>query len=524
MSFVVIEDFLKSNVELFPHQCRAMEWMKERETTPHCGIRGGIMSMEMGMGKSLTSIAHTLSLDFQDASKSPTLIIASKTVMLEWKTQCIEKFLTEDVKVLYLHRDFCDDFDSIRFSDVLKYDVVVTTYDVCVSGASNVYDECMVYGDEHSLMKGKIESVELRKSSITTRNRTGAGVVYAIDWERVIADESQRFANPQTITYYCMMAICAKYRWCLSGTPIRNYDIDIWAQLRFCGYKTINRAFFWKRIGKVQFIKENLSDVVFVAKYADAGITLPEKNEQDIVVTMSPQQSSVYLAIKERANDVYKQVVYGNTDFTNVLAMLTKLRQCAITDYLLEPESKRSDSKHIRQNDYSVNSPKISKIIEIINSIPTDEKVCIFTSFTSFSDLIASTIAALLPHVGYVQVDGDKDGTERKDALAKFKTDPNCRVIIMTYRVGGEGLNLVEANHCIFGEPWWSTAVLKQAKARVWRTGQTRPVTVYNIITENTIEESIVSICKEKEKMIDGYLKNDKYLDKVMVGRLLSVH
>ena len=164
----------------------------------------------------------------------------------------------------------------------------------------------------------------------------------------------------------------------------------------------------------------------------------------------------------------------------------------------------------------------VKQIIEIIKSIPAHEKVCIFTSFTTFSDLIASAIHSI---VGYVQVDGDKDGKERRDAIEKFKTDASCRVIIMTYRVGGEGLNLVEANHCIFGEPWWSTAVLKQAKARVWRTGQKRPVSVYNIITEGTVEENIVKICKDKEAMIGGYLlKSDKCLDKVTVGRILSVY
>ena len=494
------------------------------------------MCMEMGMGKSLTSISHTLSQDFQDATKAPTLIVASKTVMLEWKSQCIEKFLTDDVKVLYLHRDFCKNFDEISLETVLKYDIVVTTYDVCVSGATigngrNVYDDCMVYGDEHTLMKGKVESVEIRKAlktgtgttSTSTPALKGAGVIYAVEWERIIADESQRFANPQTITYFCMMAICAKYRWCLSGTPIRNYDTDIWAQLRFCGYQTINRAIFWKRIGRMQFIKENLSRFIFTASYSDAGITLPPINEVDIKVQMTEHQKNIYRDVKNRTNEVYKQVVYGNVDFTNVLAMLTKLRQCAISEYLLDPDSKRGSEQNNIEN--GIDSPKITEIINIIKGIPVDEKVCIFTAFTSFSDLIAHSISTFLPEVGYVQVDGDKDGCDRRDSLAKFKTDTSCRVILMTYRVGGEGLNLIEANHCIFGEPWWSTAVLKQAKARVWRTGQTRPVNIYNIICSNTVEEKIVDICKEKERMIGDYLlKSDKCLDKISVGRILSVY
>ena len=529
MSTIIIEDdnFLKEGVKLFPHQVSAIDWMNDREETSLHGIKGGILCMQMGMGKSLASISHTLSKDFHDNSRAPTLIIASKTVMIEWKSQCIEKFLNSNVKVLYLHRDFYKNIDTVDAAEVVKYDIVITTYDVCTSGADlgngkNAFDDCMVYGNEHTLMKGKIESIERRKSPRGTAHLKGAGVVYAIEWERVIADESQRFANPQTVTYFCMMAICSKYRWCLSGTPIRNYDTDIWAQLRFCGYDTIARPVYWKRIGKAQFVKDKLADSIFIVGYSDVGMVLPEKSEHEFTVKMDDEQLGVYNTIKERTNEVFKQVVNGTTEFTNVLAMLTKLRQCAISPYLLDPESKRRCVNNISSG---YESSKITKILDIISGIPNDEKICFFTSFTSFSDLLANAIEKTLPNIGYVQVDGDKDGRERREALEKFKTDVKCRVILMTYRVGGEGLNLVEANHCIFGEPWWSTAVLKQAKARVWRTGQKRPVSVYTIITEGTVEEMIVNICKEKEKMIDSYLlRTDKCLDKVTVGRLLYVY
>lgn len=529
MSSIIIEDekFLKDGVSLFPHQVSAIEWMNDREDTSLFGIKGGILCMQMGMGKSLTSVCHTLSKDFRDNSRSPTLIVASKTVMIEWKTQCIEKFLNNCVNVLYLHRDFYKDIDNITASEIMKYDLVITTYDVCTAGAAlpngkAVYEECFVYGNEHTMMKGKVEMIEMRKSTATTSALCGSGAIYAVEWERIIADESQRFANPQTVTYYCMMAIVAKYRWCLSGTPIRNYETDIWAQLRFCGYTNITRASYWKRIGKAQFVKDKLGEAVYIADYKDVGIELPEKKELQFTVKMDNEQAALYNSIKERTNEVYKQVIKGSTEFTNVLAMLTKLRQCAISTTLLNSDAKRGSTE---RNITDFKSPKVDKIVEIIKSIPKEEKICIFTSFTTFSDLIAAAISKLLPEIGYVQVDGDKDGHDRKEALEKFKTDVNCRVILLTYRVGGEGLNLVEANHCIFGEPWWSTAVLKQAKARVWRTGQTRPVSVYTVVVENTVEEMIVNICVEKEKMISEYLlHSDKCLDKVTVGRLLNVY
>lgn len=135
------------------------------------------------------------------------------------------------------------------------------------------------------------------------------------------------------------------------------------------------------------------------------------------------------------------------------------------------------------------------------------------------------------------RIDGSTKASERLSMIQKFKDQQNSSILLMTYKVGGEGLNLVEANHCICGEPWWTDAVHNQAKARIWRTGQTKDVHVYNIIVSNSIEERILEICKQKEDMAKMYLsKKDGFngddedqkekkkvvIDKFTMGKVLG--
>ncbi len=111
---------LKNGYSLFPHQEKVMLWMKHREnlTKKECrkegektwGVRGGIISLCMGLGKTLTALAYS----FQNKASFPTLVITSKTVIHEWKTEGVEKFFdSKNIRVLYLHRDFINNIENM---------------------------------------------------------------------------------------------------------------------------------------------------------------------------------------------------------------------------------------------------------------------------------------------------------------------------------------------------------------------------------------------------------------------------
>jgi SNF2 family DNA or RNA helicase len=149
--------------------------------------------------------------------------------------------------------------------------------------------------------------------------------------------------------------------------------------------------------------------------------------------------------------------------------------------------------------------------------------------FTSVLDLIADACKVRLPDFGFVQVDGDTRGVERHDLLTEFRTRPSVRGLFLTYKVGAEGLNLIEATHVVRVEPWWTNAVHEQADSRCHRMGQTREVQIHNVLVENSIEESIMKVCRDKDEISDKLLtgsgqKITAGLDKYTLGQILGVY
>lgn len=547
------------DIKLFPHQIKTLAWMREREAlSPYYtnGLVGGIVSLKMGLGKTLVALVHILS---RPKGEFPSLVIASKTVMHEWKSQGIEKFFGKQVKVLYLHKDFIpkSSFDSLKRKDIMKYDLVISTYDVCVQACKNknYVEECLEYGDEHTLMNGKVVGVHCRtRSQADLPNEKGAGLLYGTPWDLVICDESQRYANPKTKIFRCIMALYGKNKWCLTGTIFRNYDTDVWSQLAFCGYTGVKQAIEWKRCGLRKMQEHKLNDAIFKMEYESTTIVLPPKTENFHFVNLEGKQKIYYDWLLGQTIDAYDDMMRGVCSFACVLALFTRLRQSAIAPYLTTSESKRKKKVltkgekeaeerikqdfqnsemfkwlHDKKGDAGIASSKIQEILKTITSLPKGEKVVIFSTFTSCLDLVAEALRVYFPDYNYIQVDGDVVGNERSELIDQFRSEASISAMLMSYKVGSEGLTLVEANHCICIEPWWTNAVHNQAKARVWRPGQTKEVFLHNILVRDSIEDRIMDICKDKDELSDAFLEGTEKplkkrggLNKYTLGKILG--
>jgi SNF2 family DNA or RNA helicase len=554
---------LKEPFTLRAHQMQTLTWMRARENTDPAkvfGLRGGIAKLEQGLGKTLTALALILT---SPKGEFPTLVVASKTVMYEWRSEGVNKFFGNNIKVLYLHNDFvgANFMKQVARKDIVGVDIVVTTYDVLVAACRKFpyHQQTYEMGDDHTMQKGKKVAIHHRTREQCDRpNTKGPGVLFCTPWERIICDESQRFANPKTNIYECVMALYGEKIWCLTGTPIRNYDTDIWAQFRFCGYTGVTQALEWKRTSMAKYNVHRLNEAIFSMDYKDAKITLPPRTEYIDLVALSGNHKIFYEWVLGQTRIAYDEMMKGFLDFACVLAWFTALRQTAIAPYLFTANSKRNKAtgkakKHKdemmakikkqfansemfkwltdKTTDSGINSVKIKEIVNIISRIPKGDKVLVFSMFTSCTDLVADAVKALLPDFEYVQVDGDVTGKDRATLLEKFKTDPNVGGLFMTYKVGSEGLNLVQATHCICIEPWWTDAVHRQAKARCWRMGQTREVHVHNVYVQNTIEEKVTDICKAKNEMAAAFLegtekslKKNVGLDKHTLGKILGIN
>lgn len=459
----------------------------------------------------------------------PTLIICSKTLMGEWRTQGFNKFFGNTVSVLYYHKDYigANGMKNITRHDIVSFDFVVTTYDVIVSAGNKnpIIEEILERGDVHSLYKDKVIACHLRTRDMADDpDAVGKNILFRTPWERVIMDESQRVCNPTTKTWRYLMSVYGKHKWGLTGTPIRNYTTDIWSQLRWCGFDKIITPVQWKKSARMNMVKFELLRCIMNSDYVSAGISMPNLIERTVEHILEDDELRCYKMVMKVLEEAYDKMMEKLTSFMGVLTLFMRLRQSCIAPYLMTADAKRDEigkeemdrlnalqriaedgslGKWIYDKDGTagIYSSRITEIIGILQQIPPGEKTLVFTSFTSASDLLAYAIEKRLPDYPYIQIDGGVVGVDRDNLLDKFRNDPTVRVLIMTYKVGGEGLNLTCAQHCVMIEPWWNYAVQDQAKARSWRAGQIKDVTNWTVITTNTIEKGILAMCQEKKRM-----------------------
>ena len=513
----------------YNHQIEVAKWMRVQEKHHPNGFKGGIISLTMGLGKTLITLSYALAR----YKNRPTLIVVPKPLLLEWKTNGVEKFFKDQQsKILYFHKDLNKKVDSLTLEYLMNHRVVITTTSMCTR-------TCLL-GEYH-------KPREERNSKLIYRDR-GRALLYTITWERIILDESHKCCNPTTKTFKYMMALSGKNKWCMSGTPIINYDTDIWAQLRLCGYSDIDSVSEWKKTGMNVF-NQTLKTSIYALNYEGACIKLPPLIEHDIVIDLQDEYKDIYNVLRGQARQDYNRMVQLNESYSCMFALLTRLRQGAIAPYLISHEAKRhtklTETFNLNKAEHGIRAPKMMKVVEILMTAPKSAlqspvslfslayskvdfdtlknlehmfcidtanagitKTIVFSMFVSALDLLGETITHFLPGYKYVQVDGDAKNKE--ELLHRFKYDQSVSCLLITYKVGSDGLNLTQASNCILLEPWWNNATLEQAKTRLWRLGQTKPVVVYNLITKDTIEEAIRDICTKKDEMIDSYMSGTR--------------
>jgi len=132
------------------------------------------------------------------------------------------------------------------------------------------------------------------------------------------------------------------------------------------------------------------------------------------------------------------------------------------------------------------------------------EKVLIFSQWSSFIQII---VQKLTEHeIGNVWIDGTCSHAVRKNKIAKFKENIGIVVMLATYKVGGVGLNLTNANNVILADLWWNPSVEDQAVDRTHRLGQEKDVNVYKLIVEDSIEGKILKLQDKKRNMRDNIM------------------
>lgn len=535
-----------------PHQEEAIKWMNSVVTSSENfrGIKGGILEMEKGLGKTITTLSFALSLPKKEGT-SPMLIVCKKMFMGDtWKREIERRFLSK-IKVLYLHGDYLssEEISALSRDQISSYHLVITTYEFCMKvNREFQYWSQATDVNEPNLIRHRTEK------HLNPKVKRGERLVYEISWRMVFCDESQNFANGNSKIYKSMMALVADYRWCLSGSPVKNYDTDLLSQLRFVGYDSVTKVSEWRNYGKSFFTQHRLSERIFQIDYMMAKVDMPMKEEYESLVTLSGLYQNIYQTVLKSLKFSYEE-----SHKWCLLALLSKIRQCLVAPYLMTGQAKRN--KYIKRGltpktgkenaeieeilgsqlekilpkklrDWCLDkrkagweAPKIAKAFELIDQIlETGQKVIVFSTQVIALDLIADRLTEEYSEITkFRQLDGSLSSKKRDEALNTFRTDEDCHILLASYKVCSEGLNLTEANYCILLDFWWNNVTRDQAVARLWRIGQTEKVCVFSIFAKNTLDVRISEICKTKEVMAAKY-KNGKNFTNISstVGRLLS--
>jgi SNF2 family DNA or RNA helicase len=161
-------------------------------------------------------------------------------------------------------------------------------------------------------------------------------------------------------------------------------------------------------------------------------------------------------------------------------------------------------SNYTKQEDYDFNlSGKAIKLIDILREILISrEKALIFTQYTEMGDILSKMIQAELGSEALFY-QGSLDRKRKDEMVEEFQNGYTKKIMIISLKAGGTGLNLTAANHVIHYDLWWNPAVENQATDRAFRIGQTKNVFVHRFISLGTFEEKINDIIKNKQELFN---------------------
>ena len=298
----------------------------------------------------------------------------------------------------------------------------------------------------------------------------------------------------------------SQHRIALTGTPIENRLSELWSIFDYLmpgmlgSYKRFKELYETPIIGGDEETSRRLRAKVgpFILRRLKADVLsdLPDKLETVIHAKLEGEQARLYEAHETRLRQSLAHTSDDDlrTGKIAVLAELTKLRQICCDPRLL-------------YESYKQHAAKMGAICELVqNAVDNDQKVLVFSQFTSFLSLIANELDAR--KLSHYTITGATPKLERMRLVEQFNGD-DVPVFLISLKAGGTGLNLVGASVVIHADPWWNAAAQNQATDRAHRIGQTRDVSVFKVIADGTIEERILKLQEAKSDLADAVLAAD---------------
>jgi len=461
--------------ELRSYQLEGYRWLQFL----HGHQLNGVLADDMGLGKTLQTITHLLAQKNKGA-KHPSLVVAPTSVVSNWKSE-VEKFAPK-MKVLLLRGAERHE----HWGQLGRYDLVITSY-------------ALIVRDEERMLEEQFHTVVL--------------------------DEAQYIKNSKAKVSRVVCKLPSQHRLCLSGTPLENHLGELWSLSRFLMPGLLGDESSFRETYRTPIEKhgERAPQIALSRKVAplilrrtkeEVVTELPQKTEITTTVTLSQEQTTLYEAIRAAMDEKVRNAIASKGVSQSqiiFLEALMKLRQTCCDPRLLKDgahkEVPSAKFKHLTQ--------------ELLPSLLEEgRKILIFSQFTTMLSLIEEHLKQ--EKVKYTKLTG---ATRKRDEAIQYFQEGEAQVFLISLKAGGTGLNLTAADTVIHYDPWWNPAAENQATDRAHRMGQTKPVFVYRLICEGSIEERIQELQKQKSSLADSVLSgsmNKISLDQETLGNLLA--
>ncbi len=438
---------------------------------------GVCLGDDMGLGKTIQILAYlSYRLENYPNEKGSFLIVCPTSLLINWEHEIMR--FSPKLKILKYYGtnrgNLCNKRDDFR----IAHRIILTSYGVI---------------------------------------RNDINLLKTIKFNGIIIDESTNIKNFNSKRAKSIYQLIGGFRIALSGTPIENRLDEIWSLFNFLNpsllgslndfRKTfVNPIENYQNAEKIKKLKKIIDPFILRRLKTDKDVIkdLPEKNEITIYINLSDSQTILYKKIvDEIIKDIRENYISGKMRNGLVLKLLTKLKQLCNhpLQYLKVEPAKYDFNKNLKE--FLRQSPKIARIFYIVeNILENEQKVLIFSQYKTLGDILLKAFNAKFGEIVSFY-HGSLSLNQRDKIVKDFQSgkEVSSKILIISLRAGGFGLNLTQGTNVIHVDRWWNPSTESQATDRAYRIGQDQNVNVYKFVAAGTIEEKIDKLLEEKRKL-----------------------
>ena len=332
----------------------------------------------------------------------------------------------------------------------------------------------------------------------------------------VILDEAQRVKNFETKTAHAIKQLNARHTLIITGTPIENKLIDLFSLVavlddQFLGplweFSYQHCLFDSEKVNKIngyynlQALKQKMENILIRREKSKVLDQLPQVQQHEVRVGLTALQLDYHASYARSLAQIIHKKFLTPYDMKKMQMLLASMRMVCDSSYLVD------DTTH--------DSPKLEELkyilLEKLDIRNSKRKVIIFSEWVKMHKIIGKMLRE--NNIGFTELNGKVPVAKRGELIKRFETSDTCQVFLST-EAGGSGLNLQMADILINFELPWNPAKKNQRIGRIDRLGQkSSHLTIFNLISNNSIEVRIAQGLLIKQSLFDGVLNEGNYTD-----------